>query len=121
MWYEIRYVQSFFAQVQGGSALRDVKGDEPCALYILLKGSLSVFGPSKKEEVGVLSEPGSVFGEMCVINDRTWPGEARAKEDTSVLEVPADLVAGIVMKRRQIMALTQAATKVICCERAFVY
>ncbi len=50
---------------------------EPCTL--LLTGACS--------QVGVISEPGSVFGEMCVLNNKSWPGEARAKSECTLLEV----------------------------------
>ncbi len=35
----------------------------------------------------MIREPGAVFGELCVLNNKTWPGEARAKSESIVLEV----------------------------------
>jgi hypothetical protein len=49
--YNIPYGKIHYIQLSKDEVLRNVKGEEPCALFVLLRGEVSVYGMSKKEEV----------------------------------------------------------------------
>ena len=66
------------------------EGDEPDALYVVLRGRIAIANQSfdKRESVVALMEPGDLFGEMGMLDDRPRSAMARALEPSTVLADP---------------------------------
>jgi CRP/FNR family transcriptional regulator, cyclic AMP receptor protein len=66
------------------------EGDEPDALYVVLRGRIAIANQSfdKRESVYALMEPGDLFGEMGMLDDLPRSAMARALEPSSVLQIP---------------------------------
>jgi CRP-like cAMP-binding protein len=67
------------------------EGDPPDALYVVTKGrmAIAIANPiDRRESVVALMEPGDLFGEMGMLDDRPRSAMARALEPSSVLAVP---------------------------------
>ena len=64
-------------------------GDEPCSLYYILEGSVSVLIPEgKREMVLAYLNPGDFFGEMCLFPDlNTRSAIVRARTPVLVAEM----------------------------------
>lgn len=103
--------EGYVREFADGDKIKDISGEQPIAIFLLLKGSLSVFNLSKKEEVCVLSTPGHVFGEMTVFNNKTWPAEAKAKGACSLLEITPEVLSVVLNARRQIGMKFMSMTK----------
>jgi CRP-like cAMP-binding protein len=73
------------------------EGDDPDALYIVLRGRIAIANQSfdKRESVYALMEPGDLFGEMGMLDDLPRSAMARALEPSAVLQIPYDPVLGI--------------------------
>ena len=70
------------------------EGDDPDALYIVLRGRIAIANQSfdKRESVYALMEPGDLFGEMGMLDDLPRSAMARALEPSSVLQIPYEPV-----------------------------
>jgi CRP-like cAMP-binding protein len=67
------------------------EGDPPDALYVVTKGrmAIAIANPiDRRESVVALMEPGDLFGEMGMLDDRPRSAMARALEPSGVLAVP---------------------------------
>lgn len=66
------------------------EGDEPGALYVVLRGRIAIANQSfdKRESVYALMEPGDLFGELGLLDNLPRSAMARALEPSAVLEVP---------------------------------
>ena len=67
------------------------EGDPPDALYVVTRGrmAIAIANPiDRRESVVALMEPGDLFGEMGMLDDRPRSAMARALEPSSVLAVP---------------------------------
>src|SRR5215204_2876496 len=77
-------------QLVRGDTLFD-EGDPPDALYVVTRGrvAIAIANPiDRRESVVALMEPGDLFGELSMLDDRPRSAMARALEPTSVLSVP---------------------------------
>jgi CRP/FNR family cyclic AMP-dependent transcriptional regulator len=71
------------------------EGDPPDALYVVLKGriAIAIANPiDRRESVVALMEPGDLFGDLGLIDDRPRSAMARALEPSSVLSIPFEPV-----------------------------
>jgi CRP-like cAMP-binding protein len=67
------------------------EGDPPDSLYIVISGriAIAIANPiDRRESVVALMEPGDLFGELSMLDDRPRSAMARALEPTEVLSVP---------------------------------
>ena len=67
------------------------EGDPPDALYVVTKGrvAIAIANPiDRRESVVALMEPGDLFGELGMLDDRPRSAMARALEPSGVLAVP---------------------------------
>lgn len=67
------------------------EGDPPDALYVVLSGRLAIALANpidRRESVVALMEPGDLFGELGMLDDRPRSAMARALEASLVLSVP---------------------------------
>ena len=67
------------------------EGDPPDALYVVTRGRMAIALANpvdRRESVVALMEPGDLFGEMGMLDDRPRSAMARALEPSSVLAVP---------------------------------
>ncbi len=67
------------------------EGDAPDALYVVLSGRLAIALANpidRRESVVALMEPGDLFGELGLLDDRPRSAMARALEPSLVLSVP---------------------------------
>jgi CRP/FNR family cyclic AMP-dependent transcriptional regulator len=67
------------------------EGDPPDALYVVTRGrmAIAIANPvDRRESVVALMEPGDLFGEMGMLDDRPRSAMARALEPSSVLAIP---------------------------------
>jgi CRP/FNR family transcriptional regulator, cyclic AMP receptor protein len=66
------------------------EGDEPDALYVVLKGRVAIANQSfdNRESVYALMEPGDLFGEMSMLDNLPRSALARALEPSTVLSIP---------------------------------
>jgi CRP/FNR family transcriptional regulator, cyclic AMP receptor protein len=67
------------------------EGDPPDSLYVVTKGrmAIAIANPvDRRESVVALMEPGDLFGELGMLDDRPRSAMARALEPSSVLAVP---------------------------------
>ena len=73
------------------------EGDEPDALYIVIKGRLALVNtaPDGRESVLALMEPGDLFGEMGMLDDLPRSATARALETSTLLKLPYDPVVSV--------------------------
>ena len=81
-------------QLVRGDTLFD-EGDPPDALYVVTRGrvAIAIANPiDRRESVVALMEPGDLFGELGMLDDRPRSAMARALEPSSVLAVPYDPV-----------------------------
>lgn len=71
-----------------------LEGDSPDSLYIVLRGRIAVTNKSTdgRESVLALMEPGDLFGEMGMLDDRPRSAGARALETSSVVRLPYEPV-----------------------------
>jgi CRP/FNR family cyclic AMP-dependent transcriptional regulator len=77
-------------QLVRGDTLFD-EGDPPDALYVVTRGrvAIAIANPiDRRESVVALMEPGDLFGELGMLDDRPRSAMARALEASSVLAVP---------------------------------
>ena len=77
-------------QLVRGDMLFD-EGDPPDALYVVTRGrvAIAIANPiDRRESVVALMEPGDLFGELGMLDDRPRSAMARALEPSSVLAVP---------------------------------
>ena len=77
-------------QLVRGDTLFDA-GDPPDSLYIVTRGriAIAIANPiDKRESVVALMEPGDLFGELSMLDDRPRSAMARALEPSGVLAVP---------------------------------
>jgi CRP/FNR family transcriptional regulator, cyclic AMP receptor protein len=77
-------------QLVRGDTLFD-EGDPPDALYVVTRGrvAIAIANPiDRRESVVALMEPGDLFGELGMLDDRPRSAMARALEPSSVLAVP---------------------------------
>ncbi len=75
--------------VRGDTLFKE--GDPPDALYVVTRGrmAIAIANPiDRRESVVALMEPGDLFGEMGMLDDRPRSAMARALEPSSVLAVP---------------------------------
>lgn len=71
------------------------EGDPPDALYVVLKGriAIAIANPiDRRESVVALMEPGDLFGDLGLIDDRPRSAMARALEPSAVLQIPFEPV-----------------------------
>jgi CRP-like cAMP-binding protein len=71
------------------------EGDPPDALYLVLRGRLAIAIANpidRRESVVALMEPGDLFGDLGMLDDRPRSAMARALEPSGVLAVPYDPV-----------------------------
>jgi CRP/FNR family transcriptional regulator, cyclic AMP receptor protein len=67
------------------------EGDPPDALYVVTRGRLAIAISNpvdRRESVVALMEPGDLFGELGMLDDRPRSAMARALESSTVLAVP---------------------------------
>ena len=67
------------------------EGDPPDALYLVIRGriAIAIANPiDRRESVVALMEPGDLFGELGMLDDRPRSAMARALEPSGVLAVP---------------------------------
>ena len=67
------------------------EGDPPDSLYVVTRGrmAIAIANPlDRRESVVALMEPGDLFGELGMLDDRPRSALARALEPSSVLAVP---------------------------------
>ena len=66
------------------------ENDKPDSLFLVTSGRIAIVNKSfiGKESVVALMENGDLFGEMGLFDDRGRSAEARALEESSVIEVP---------------------------------
>ena len=67
------------------------EGDPPDALYVVTTGrvAIAIANPiDRRESVVALMEPGDLFGELGMLDDRPRSAMARALEPSAVLAVP---------------------------------
>ena len=67
------------------------EGDPPDSLYVVTKGriAIAIANPiDRRESVVALMEPGDLFGELGMLDDRPRSAMARALEPSAVLAVP---------------------------------
>ena len=66
------------------------EGDEPHSLYLVTRGRIAIANKSfdNRESVFALMEPGSLFGELGLIDGKPRSALARALEPSAVLDVP---------------------------------
>jgi CRP/FNR family transcriptional regulator, cyclic AMP receptor protein len=67
------------------------EGDPPDSLYVVTRGrmAIAIANPvDRRESVVALMEPGDLFGELGMLDDRPRSAMARALEPSSVLAVP---------------------------------
>ena len=77
-------------QLVRGDVLFD-EGDPPDSLYVVTRGriAIAIANPiDRRESVVALMEPGDLFGELGMLDDRPRSAMARALEPSSVLAVP---------------------------------
>jgi CRP/FNR family transcriptional regulator, cyclic AMP receptor protein len=77
-------------QLVRGDTLFD-EGDPPDALYVVTRGrvAIAIANPiDRRESVVALMEPGDLFGELGMLDDRPRSAMARALEPSTVLAVP---------------------------------
>ena len=77
-------------QLVRGDTLFD-EGDPPDALYVVTRGrvAIAIANPiDRRESVVALMEPGDLFGELGMLDDRPRSAMARALEPSGVLAVP---------------------------------
>ena len=77
-------------QLVRGDTLFD-EGDPPDALYVVTRCrvAIAIANPiDRRESVVALMEPGDLFGELGMLDDRPRSAMARALEPSSVLAVP---------------------------------
>ncbi|MGI9028683.1 MAG: Crp/Fnr family transcriptional regulator [Ilumatobacteraceae bacterium] len=80
----------FERQLVRGDTLFD-EGDPPDALYVVTRGriAIAIANPiDRRESVVALMEPGDLFGELGMLDDRPRSAMARALEPSGVLAVP---------------------------------
>jgi CRP-like cAMP-binding protein len=78
------------------------EGDPPDALYLVTAGRLAIALANpidRRESVVALMEPGDLFGELGLLDDRPRSAMARALEASRVVAVPYEPV--VTMFRRQ--------------------
>ncbi|MBA3287865.1 MAG: Crp/Fnr family transcriptional regulator [Acidimicrobiia bacterium] len=71
------------------------EGDPPDALYVVTQGRLAIAIANpidRRETVVALMEPGDLFGELGMLDDRPRSAMARALEPSRVLAVPYEPV-----------------------------
>src|SRR3954467_2569633 len=77
-------------QLVRGDVLFD-EGDPPDALYVVTRGrvAIAIANPiDRRESVVALMEPGDLFGDLGMLDDRPRSAMARALEPSAVLAVP---------------------------------
>src|SRR6187402_255039 len=77
-------------QLVRGDTLFD-EGDPPDALYVVTRGrvAIAIANPiDRRESVVALMEPGDLFGELGMLDDRPRSAMARALERSELIEVP---------------------------------
>ena len=77
-------------QLVRGDVLFD-EGDPPDALYVVTRGrvAIAIANPiDRRESVVALMEPGDLFGELGMLDDRPRSAMARALEPSGVLAIP---------------------------------
>lgn len=74
-----------------------LEGDEPHDLYIVVGGRIAISNrsPDGRESVVALMEPGDLFGEMPLFDNRGRSAGARALEPSEVVIVPYGPVKGL--------------------------
>src|SRR6476659_487822 len=73
-----------------GDVLFD-EGDPPDALYVVIRGriAIAIANPiDRRESVVALMEPGDLFGDLGMLDDRPRSAMARALEPSGVLAIP---------------------------------
>lgn len=67
-----------------------LEGDEGVSLFILLRGSVQLFKvtPEGKEVVIKIVKPGEMFAEVVLFRESTYPVNARALQDSTLLAIP---------------------------------
>ncbi len=81
-------------QLVRGDILFD-EGDPPDALYVVTSGriAIAIANPiDRRESVVALMEPGDLFGDLGMLDDRPRSAMARALEPSGVLAVPFEPV-----------------------------
>jgi CRP/FNR family cyclic AMP-dependent transcriptional regulator len=81
-------------QLVRGDVLFD-EGDPPDSLYVVTRGRLAIAIANpidRRESVVALMEPGDLFGDLGMLDDRPRSAMARALEPSSVLAVPYEPV-----------------------------
>jgi len=71
------------------------EGDPPDALYVVLKGrmAIAIANPiDRRESVVALMEPGDLFGDLGMLDDRPRSAMARALEPSTVFAIPYEPV-----------------------------
>jgi CRP-like cAMP-binding protein len=92
-------------QLVRGDVLFD-EGDPPDALYVVMRGrvAIAIANPiDRRESVVALMEPGDLFGEMGMLDDRPRSAMARALEPSTVLAVPYTPVLEMFDQRPQLL------------------
>lgn len=88
---ELQHIESASSQLtlRRGDVLF-AEGDEPDALYIVIRGRIAIANRSVdgRESVVALMEPGDLFGEMGLFVDGGRSAEARALEHSVVVQIP---------------------------------
>jgi CRP-like cAMP-binding protein len=71
------------------------EGDPPDALYVVTRGriAIAIANPiDRRESVVALMEPGDLFGDLGMLDDRPRSAMARALEPSAVLAIPFEPV-----------------------------
>lgn len=77
------------------------EGQEGFGFFLLLKGAIKVFRTSEagKEVVIRLIKPGEVFGEVILFEEKIYPANARAIQDSTVLIIPKKQIYELLEKK----------------------
>ena len=81
------------------------EGDTPGELFVVTSGRIAISNKSidGRESVVALMEPGDLFGEMPLFDDKGRSAEARALEPSTVLAIPYDPIRELYERRPDLL------------------
>lgn len=80
------------------------EGDAPCCFYMITKGKVKVLKHSSlgKEFTIAFFEPGEIFGEVAVFENKPYPASAQAASDVRVLSIKRQDFLSFITKRPEV-------------------
>lgn len=91
-------------------------GEQPKALYIVLEGVLGIY-PTLDGPKVALAGPGSVLGDMSMLNDDPASASVKAEEACLVLELPRELLLERLRREQSFAAEFYRAVAVVLSQR----